>query len=79
MPKRKEKEMRLAGIFGVVVLVMIIALFIVGLSMIPDIILMVQSLLSTDEFGAEMVTFGLLIVGITVFSWFGYMKYEDAK
>ena len=79
MVSKKDKEMRMAGVLGVIVLVMIVALFIVGMSMIPDILLFVQTALSIDEFGSEVITFILLAVGIGVLSWISLIKYDRSR
>jgi len=75
MVTKKQRDKQIAGVIGAVVLVMLIALFIVGLGMIPDILLFIQSLLGVDEFGSEIIMFIGLIIGIAVLGYKGIEKY----
>lgn len=75
MTKRAKKDKQMAGLIGAVVLIMLIALFIVGLSMLPDILLFIQSVLGVDEFASEFILFIGLFIGIGVLSYKGMEKF----
>lgn len=70
--KRKPNE-RMAGVFGIIVLVFIIGLFVVFLNMIPNIQDWIVDFLQVDEFMAQVVFFIALLAGILGFSYLGYM------
>lgn len=78
--KKTDKEKAFAGVLSAIMLVMLIAIFIIGLSMIPNILLTVQTVFSVDEFGSQIIVFLGLLVGIGVVSWFGYeFLFDDKK
>lgn len=72
MVNRKRKSEQIAGFFGIMVLVFLVALFIVFLEMIPDVLTFIQTTLGVDEFFSKVVLFIGLLVGIFGFSWIGY-------
>ena len=76
--KRKADE-RMAGIFGVIVLVFIIGLFVVFLNMIPNIQDFIADFLQVEEFMAQVVFFIALLAGIMGFSYLGYLYMPKRK
>lgn len=76
--KRKPNEM-MAGIFGVIVLVFIIGLFVVFLNMIPNVQDWIVDFLQVDEFMAQVVFFVALLAGILGFTYLGYMYMPKKK
>lgn len=80
MPKKKtDKEKAFAGVLSALMLVMLIAIFIIGLSMIPNVLLAVQTTFSVDEFMSQVIVFIMLLIGIAAVSWFGYEYIFDNK
>lgn len=63
----------MAGIFGVLTIVFIVAVFVVFLNMIPNVEEWIQTTFATDEFGSQILLFIGLIAGIGIFSWLGMM------
>jgi hypothetical protein len=76
--KRKPNEM-MAGVFGIVVLIFIIGLFVVFLNMIPNVQDFIRDFLQVDEFMAQVVFFIALLVGIMGFSYLGYLYMPKRK
>ena len=76
--KRKADE-RMAGIFGVIVLVFIIGLFVVFLNMIPNIQDFIADFLQVEEFMAQVVFFIALLAGIMGFSYLWYLYMPKRK
>jgi hypothetical protein len=70
--KRKSNEM-MAGVFGIIVLIFIIGLFVVFLNMIPNIQDFIVEFLQVDEFMAQVVFFIALLMGILGFSYLAYL------
>lgn len=79
MSKNKDKDERIAGIFGILVLVFIVALFVVFMSMIPNILTWIEETLSIDEFASQIIFFIALMLGITGFSYIGWMYMPKRK
>ena len=76
MTNKKKKDKQMAGLIGAVVLIMLVALFIVGLSMLPDVLLFIQSVLGVDEFASEFILFIGLFIGIGVLGYKGMERYS---
>ena len=79
MVNRKRKSEQMAGFFGIMVVIFMIGLFIVFLSMIPDMLDWIQATLGVDEFFSKAVLFIGLLIGIFAFSWFGYQYMPRKK
>lgn len=77
--KKTDKEKAFAGVLSAIMLVMLIAVFIIGLSMIPNVLLAVQTAFSVDEFFSQIIVFIMLLIGIAIVSWFGYEYIFDNK
>ncbi len=76
MVNQKQKDKQMAGVFGVVILIMLVALFIVGLSMLPNVLILIQTILGVDEFASELIMFIALLFGISILSYKGWEKYN---
>lgn len=76
MSKRAKKQKQMSGLIGAVILIMLVALFIVGLSMLPDVLLLIQSILGVDEFASEFILFIGLFIGIGILGYKGMEKYN---
>lgn len=72
MVDRKRKSEQMAGFFGIMVVIMMIGLFIVFLSMIPDMLEWIQTTLGIDEFFSKVLLFIGLLIGIFAFSYGSY-------
>ncbi len=78
--KKTDQQKALAGVLSAIMIVMLVAVFILGISMLPNVLLGVQTSLGVNEFTSQVIVFALLIVGIGVISWFGYeFIFEDNK
>ncbi|GAJ19336.1 unnamed protein product, partial [marine sediment metagenome] len=61
--KTKKKEL-VSGISGIIVLVFVVLLFILSIGMIDNILTLIEESFTLDAFGAQLVLFFVLIIGI---------------
>ena len=65
--KAKKKEL-ISGLSGIIVLVFVVILFVLSLGMVDNILTWFEETFTLDQFGAQLVFFFALIVGIGLFS-----------
>lgn len=78
MTKKQERDQKIAGISGILVLVFVLALFVLFLDMLDNMLEYLQTEMSVDEFGSKILLFLGLLLGIIGFSWIS-MQYMPKK
>lgn len=72
---KRKKEMK-AGILGLFAVMFMIGIFVIFLSLIPSMVIQIQTLFSTTSDMAMIVLLGLFVVGLSVVSWLSYEQYK---
>lgn len=79
MVTKKQERQIWASVFGILGIVFLFGLLIVGLSMIGNFMLFLQTSFGLDEFGSQLVTFIILLIGLVGFTYMGMAKYTGKR
>ena len=68
MVNKQKKKQLVSGISGLIVLVGIVLLFVLSIGMIDNVLTWIEESFTLDAFGAQLVLFFVLLIGIGIFS-----------